>query len=159
MKTNIKILFLHGKEGTPEGTKSTFLVSSGYLVISPALPKDDWELSMRRAEDSFIAHKPDVVIGSSRGGAIACALDTGNIPKVLIAPAYKHFGGYITDIDKTTTILHCKSDDIVLYSGSVELEDTYGCNLIECGDNHRMSDKGALEKLLEVVKRIVNENR
>ena len=158
MKTNIKILFLHGKEGSPEGSKATFLKSHGFYIIAPSLPKDNWELSMRRAKANLLL-EPDIVVGSSRGGAIACALDTGNIPKVLIAPAYKHLGDCITNVDKTTTILHCKTDDIVLYSGSVELEETYGCNLIECGENHRMSNEGALEKLLEVVKRIVNESR
>ena len=158
MKTNIKILFLHGKEGTPEGSKPTYLKAHGFYIIAPYLPKDNWELSMRRAKANLLL-EPDIVVGSSRGGAIACAINTGTIPIVLIAPAYKHFGGYITDIDKTTTILHCKTDDIVLYSDSVKLEETYGCNLIECGENHRMSDEGALEKLLEVVKRIVNESR
>ena len=51
---DIKILFLHGLEGNPEGSKPTFLKQEGYRVIAPSLPKNDWELSVARAEDYFI---------------------------------------------------------------------------------------------------------
>ena len=88
---DLKVMFLHGMEGTPEGTKPTFLKRNGYRVLAPVLPKDNFELSLARAKDTFENFWPDIVVGSSRGGAIACALDTGDVPKILIAPAYKKF--------------------------------------------------------------------
>lgn len=153
---NIKILFLHGKEGTPEGSKPTFLRAKGHWVIAPVLPKDDWGLSIRRAKDCLDAFKPDIVVGSSRGGAIACALETGKTPKILIAPAWKHFDVKNPRVDSTTTILHCAMDDLVKYGDSTVLEETYGCNLVTCGSGHRMSDDHALSHLFMEIKRAVS---
>ena len=95
--------------------------------------------------------EPDFVVGSSRGGAIAAAIPTAEVPKILIAPAWKKFT--VTDpiVDTTTTILHCEDDDLVSFADSVDLKRGYGCELIECGLNHRMSDKEALENLLSVI--------
>ena len=150
---NVKVLFLHGKEGTPEGTKPTFLKKAGYRVIAPSLPMDDFELSLTRAKDTFENFKPDIVVGSSRGGAVAAALDTGDIPKILIAPAWKKFGVKNPLVDKTTIVLHYAEDDLVPYEDSIELctpekGEFFGPTLTECGENHRMSDKGALQHLL-----------
>jgi len=149
---DLKVMFLHGMEGTPEGTKPTFLKRNGYRVLAPVLPKDNFELSLARAKDTFENFWPDIVVGSSRGGAIACALDTGDVPKILIAPAYKKFRVKDPIIDKTTTILHCINDEIVEFEQSRELEENYGCELINCGVCHRMSDEGALNELLKAVK-------
>jgi len=148
-----KVLFLHGMEGTPEGTKPTFLKKMGYRVIAPALPKDNFELSLARAKDTFENFKPDIVIGSSRGGALATALDTGDIPKILIAPAWKKFHVKDPLVNKDTVILHCADDDLVPYEDSVKLctpkeGEFFGPTLTECGENHRMSDNGALQHLL-----------
>ncbi|OUU74584.1 MAG: hypothetical protein CBC29_07340 [Methylococcaceae bacterium TMED69] len=148
---DIKIMFLHGLEGTPEGSKPTFLKGEGYRVVAPALPKDDWELSVRRAEDCFLNFRPDIVVGSSRGGAIAAAFPTGHVPKILIAPAWKKFRLKNLHVENTTTVLHCKNDELVEYTDSERLQDL-GCRLIECGTCHRMSDPHALEELLKTVK-------
>ena len=152
-KKNLKILFLHGKEGTPEGSKPTFLRAKGHWVIAPVLPKDDWDLSIRRAKDCLEAFKPDIVVGSSRGGAVACSLDTGDVPKILIAPAYRHFGVEEPFVDETTTILHCPKDDLVMYKDSHDLT-ALGAKLITCGQSHRMSDEHALSNLLDTVNRL-----
>ena len=148
-----KVLFLHGMEGTPEGTKPTYLKKMGYRVIAPVLPKDNFELSLQRARDAFENFEPDIVVGSSRGGAIATALKTGETPKVLIAPAWKKFGVTDLNVDKTTVVLHCADDDLVPYEDSVELTkpedgEFFGPTLTECGENHRMSDEEALQHLL-----------
>tara|TARA_B100000212_G_C27341389_1_gene519377 strand:+ start:934 stop:1428 length:495 start_codon:yes stop_codon:yes gene_type:complete len=149
----MKVLFLHGMEGTPEGTKPAFLKKAGFRVIAPALPKNDFELSLARAKDTFENFKPDIVVGSSRGGALASALDTGDIPKILIAPAWKKFGVKNPLVNKETVILHCADDDLVPYEDSIELAkpkdgEYFGPTLTECGENHRMSDDEALQRLL-----------
>jgi pimeloyl-ACP methyl ester carboxylesterase len=151
----MKILFLHGKEGSPRGKKVSFLVGKGYQVVAPDLPKDDWEGSIQHALSCLEVYKPDVIIGSSRGGAVACELDV-TIPKILIAPAYlKFFSSPRPFVDESTTVLHCLFDDIVDYADSVRLEELYGCRLIPCGKNHRMSDDNALENILNEVKTIL----
>ena len=152
--TKHTILFLHGKEGTPTGTKPTFLENNGYRVLAPSLPKNDWQLSCERAKEYIRDFKPDAIVGSSRGGALACGLET-SIPKILIAPAYKKFGVTNPQVNHQTNILHCLTDDLVDYNDSVELKDIYDCKLIRCGLNHRMSDKLALENLLIVLEDIL----
>jgi hypothetical protein len=153
MSKKLKILFLHGKEGTPEGSKPTFMREKGHWVIAPVLPKDDWALSLRRAYNCLDAFKPDVIVGSSRGGAIACALEA-IVPKILIAPAYNKFHVKNPVVDETTTILHCADDDLVSYEDSCILEEAFGCNLIACGENHRMSDNDALNELLYALTKV-----
>ena len=153
MTDKLKILFLHGKEGTPEGTKPTTMRANGHWVIAPVLPKDDWALSLRRAYNCLDAFKPDVVVGSSRGGAIACALETV-APKILIAPAYNSFHVKNPVVDETTIILHCADDDLVSYEDSCILEEAFGCNLIACGEDHRMSDNDALNELLYALTKV-----
>ena len=37
-----KILFLHGLESQPGGTKPAFLVKHGFEVLNPSLPKNDF---------------------------------------------------------------------------------------------------------------------
>jgi len=70
-----KILFLHGLESKPGGTKPTFLERNGYEVIQPLLDKNDFQGSVNTAKRYYDETKPDVIVGSSRGGAIAMAKD------------------------------------------------------------------------------------
>ena len=71
----MKVLFLHGLESVPGGTKPKHLESLGHQVLNPALLKDNFEESVQIAQKVFDKEKPDVVVGSSRGGAVAMALD------------------------------------------------------------------------------------
>ena len=63
----MKILFLHGKESGPGGTKPTYLAEHGCTVINPALPKDDFDASVRIAQAAFDEHAPEVVVGALHG--------------------------------------------------------------------------------------------
>ena len=42
----MKILFLHGLESKPGGTKAKVLAEAGHEIFNPALPKDSFEESM-----------------------------------------------------------------------------------------------------------------
>ena len=112
-----------------------------------------------RAIDTFNNFQPDIVIGSSRGGAIASYIDTADISKILVAPAWSKFGVTSPLVNETTTILHSKQDNLVQLEDSFALVEHYGCKLIECGIGHRMSDEEALQELLKVVLLITNANR
>jgi hypothetical protein len=88
----MKILFLHGWQSTPGGVKPTFLKFHGHEVLNPALPDDDFDEAVRIAQAEFDRHRPDVVLGSSRGGAVAMNINTGDTPLVLLCPAWKRWG-------------------------------------------------------------------
>ena len=83
-----KILFLHGLESKPGGSKAVFLKSLGYEVLNPWLPANNFKKSLEIAQNS-LKEDPDIIVGSSRGGALALALEIHNVPLILIAPAWK----------------------------------------------------------------------
>ena len=84
-----EILFLHGWQSTPGGIKPTYLKDHGHEVLNPALPDDDFDAAVRIAQAEFDRHQPDVVVGSSRGGAVAMNINSGSTPLVLLCPAWK----------------------------------------------------------------------
>src|SRR5580700_6195234 len=73
----MKILFLHGWQSVPGGVKPTFLAQHGHSVINLKLPDEDFAVAVRIAQEEFDRHQPDVVVGSSRGGAVAMNIRCG----------------------------------------------------------------------------------
>jgi len=154
----MKILFLHGWQSTPGGVKPTYLKDHGHEVLNPALPDDDFDAAVRIAQAEFDRHHPDVVVGSSRGGAVAMNIDAGSTPLVLMCPAWKHWGTAKT-VKPGTVILHSKADDVVSFSDSVELVRNCGLpseSLIEVGTEHRLADSESLAKMVEAVGRVTS---
>ncbi len=151
----MKVLFLHGYGSDPNGIRPTFLKESGYEVVHPALPDDDFEASLRVAQQAFDRAQPDVVVGSSRGGGIAMNIDSGDVPLVLIAPGWRKWGT-ATTVKPGTVILHSDNDDVVPIEGSRELLRRSGLSddhLVVAGENHRMVDKAAFDALLAAIER------
>ena len=88
----MRILFLHGWKSVPGGVKPTFLAQHGHEVINPKLPDEDFEEAVRIAQAEFDNHQPDVVVGSSRGGAVAMNIESGTARLVLLCPAWRKEG-------------------------------------------------------------------
>ena len=92
----MKILFLHGWTSVPGGLKPTYLEDAGHEVLNPALPDEDFEESLRIAETEYVAHLPDLIVGSSRGGAVAMNMKSDATPLVLLCPAWTKWGSATT---------------------------------------------------------------
>lgn len=157
MTATPRILYLHGLHSKPGGVKPTFLRSIGVDVINPHLPDEDFEESVARARLAFEANRPEVVVGSSRGGAVALALPTGEVPVVLIAPAWKRWGdsGEV-EARPGTVILHSEGDEVIPLADSRELARRSGlpAGAVEVvGDDHNMTDPAAFEALRAAVER------
>lgn len=151
----MKILYLHGWNSVVGGVKPTYLKSHGYEVIEPALDHEDFQAALRTAQAAFDQHQPDVVVGSSRGGAVAVNLDSGSARLVLICPAWKKWGNAVS-VKPGTKILHSRADDVVPFEDSVELTTKSGLPssaLIEVGQDHRLADLESLEAFLRAVER------
>jgi alpha-beta hydrolase superfamily lysophospholipase len=101
----MKILFLHGWYSVVGGVKPTYLKNAGHEVINPALDDDDFDLAVRTAQAEYDQHQPDVIVGSSRGGAVAINIQTKDTPLVLLCPAWKNWGTART-IKPNSVILH-----------------------------------------------------
>jgi predicted esterase YcpF (UPF0227 family) len=150
----MKVLFLHGKESGPGGTKAKFLVERGFMVINPALPKDDFEASIRIAQAAFDEHNPTVVVGSSRGGAVAMNINSGNAGLVLLAPAWRKWGSAKT-IKSQTRVIHSRQDEIIPFADSeVLVASSPNTVLVEIGDDHRLSTSEPLTAMLEAVRKV-----
>ncbi len=144
----MKILFLHGWHSVPGGVKPTYLTDHGHTVINPALDDDDFEAAVRTAQAEFDKHQPEVVVGSSRGGAVAMNINSGNAKLALLCPAWKNWGTAKTVIPDTV-ILHSRDDDVIPFSDSEELARNSGATLIEVGSDHRLADPEPLAAMLK----------
>ncbi|HET6328070.1 MAG TPA: alpha/beta hydrolase [Planctomycetaceae bacterium] len=146
----MKILFLHGWQSVPGGVKPTYLAQHGHEVINPALPDEDFAEAVRIAQAEFDRHRPDVIVGSSRGGAVAMNLESGDTPLVLLCPAWRRFGSANT-VKGNTMILHSRGDEVIPFAESEELvrkSRLPASVLIEVGTDHRLADLGSLEAML-----------
>jgi hypothetical protein len=146
----MKILFLHGWRSVPGGVKPTFLIRHGHEVINPKLPDEDFSEALRIAQAKFDRHRPDAVVGSSRGAAVAMNLDSGDTRLVLLCPAWKKHGS-ARRVKPGTVILHSRADDVVPFADSEELVRNSGLPasaLVEVGTDHRLADPEPLATML-----------
>src|SRR3954453_12299542 len=116
----MKILFLHGWQSVPGGVKPTFLAQHGHEVLNPKLPDEDFTEAVRIAQAEFDRHQPQVVVGSSRGGAVAMNIHSGEAKLVLLCPAWKRHGTART-LKPGSVVLHSRADDMVPFADSEEL--------------------------------------
>src|SRR5205809_4660065 len=152
----MKVLFLHGWQSVPGGVKPTYLKDHGHEVINPKLPDDDINEAVRIAQAEFDKHQPQVVVGSSRGGAVAMNIDSGEAKLVLLCPAWKSHGTART-VKPGTVILHSRADDVVPFGDSEELVRNSGLPataLVEVGSDHRLADSEPLAALLAACERL-----
>jgi alpha-beta hydrolase superfamily lysophospholipase len=149
------VLFLHGWNSKVGGVKPTYLAEHGHTVINPPLPDDDFAESVRIAQAEFDRHHPGVIVGSSRGGAVAMNVDAKGARLVLLCPAWKKWGSAAT-VKPGTMILHSEADDVVPIANSRELVARSGLPataLIIVGIDHRLADPEPLAALLLAVER------
>jgi hypothetical protein len=146
----MKVLFLHGWQSVPGGVKPTFLARHGHEVINPKLPDEDFEAAVRIAQAEFDRHLPQAVVGSSRGGAVAMNINSGDTPLVLLCPAWRKWGTART-VKPGTVILHSRADDVVPFANSEELVRNSclpASALVEVGGDYWLADKEPLAAML-----------
>jgi len=142
----MKLFFLHGGQSTPGGIKPTYL--KGHEVLNPALPDDDFDEAVRIAQAEFDRGKPDVVVGSSRGGA---AMNKTGAQR--LCPAWKRWGT-ATTVKPGTVVLHSQADEAIPFADSQELLRNSGLPesaLIVVGHEHRLADPESLAMMLAAV--------
>ena len=140
MNKNKQILFLHGWS-SDGGTKTMFLRGAGYDVTTPALSDLCFWRAVSQARSAYDDLQPDVLVGSSRGAAVAMNLDAKHTPMVLLAPAWKSWGK-ATSIKNAASciIIHSPKDDLVPFSDTLELsQNSPGVAVIPGGIDHRLN--------------------
>ncbi len=94
-----------------------------------------------------------MVVGSSRGGAVAINIDAGRTPLVLIAPAWRRWGT-TTTVKAGTIILHAEADDVIPIADSralLEASSLPETSLIVVGRDHNMVDDAAFRALVDAI--------
>jgi predicted esterase len=140
----LRVLFIHGLEGSPQGAKARFLAQR-FDATTPAMDTSDFPGCVRLQARHVHEFHPDVVVGSSFGGAVALALvrdGTWRGPTVLLAPAVRHCGVPAeVPAGIAVTIVHGTADDVVDISASRTLARTGSpglVELLEVSDGHRL---------------------
>lgn len=152
----MKILFLHGWHSVPGGVKPSYLIQHGHEVLNPALSDDDWDEAVRTAQAEYDRCRPDVIVGSSRGGAIAMNLASGSTPLVLLCPAWRRWGT-ATTVKPGTILLHSEADDVIPIADSRELvraSELPESALVVVGTDHRLADPEPLQAMMEACERV-----
>ena len=84
-----RVQFIHGLEGSPQGTKAQ-LLAQHFRTCTPAMDTRDFEASLGVQAEALSAFRPDVLVGSSFGAALAVELLTRDLwrgPTLLLAQA------------------------------------------------------------------------
>ncbi len=153
-----RILYLHGRESTPNAGKAQLLRAAGHEVVGPQLDDaDDLGASIATAEamlaDLLAGEGVDLIVGSSRGGGVAVGMDARGVPRLLLCPAWRNFGRTET-VPPGTRILHAAADDLVPLEDSRELLARSGLPesaVRVAGEGHRLNDPVASAALLAMV--------
>jgi len=149
-----KILFLHGwfSDGS---SKTFFLMSQGYKVLTPRLGNFSYKNSIKIAQKAYEEFNPDLIIGSSRGGSVALDLNVNqNVPLILLAPAYKFFRKSSDTNHKNIIVLHSKTDDLIPFKDSVEFCDKNNVKLYQAGVDHQLNCNSAKKCLKEILNKL-----
>lgn len=155
--TTRTILFLHGKESGPTGTKARWLAER-FAAVTPAIDTSEFERAYLQARDAVSAAKPSLVIGSSYGGALLLRLMHDEVftgPAIFIAQA-----GVKLDVAATlpkgarAILIHGDADDVVPIEGSrILAASSANAEMWEVkGGDHRLSailEDGTLARAIE----------
>ena len=139
MNTNRqKVLFLHGWFSTG-AVKTLFMRSLGYNVLTPRLSNWFFGRAVKTAKQSYDQFGPVVVVGSSRGGAVAMNIDVEGTPLILLAPAWRHFGR-VDRLKPNCIVIHSPHDETIPFSDSVLLcERSPEAVLVAEGQDHKLN--------------------
>ena len=155
----IRVHFIHGLEGSPSGAKAR-LLARHFDAVAPAMDTSDFEGCVAQHAALLAQGRgPDVLAGSSFGGAVAVALLqrghwTG--PTLLLAQAALHYGlPAELPTGVPVWIVHGRGDAVVPPVHSRRLAakgDPERVRLIEVDDDHSLHASVADGSLVDWVR-------
>jgi hypothetical protein len=156
----MRVLFIHGQESGPQGTKAR-LLAAHFEARTPQMDTQRFEDCVRQIAREIEAFQPDVVVGSSFGGAVAVALLQRGLwsgPTLLLAQAAAELGVPLRlPEDVPVWIVHGTRDDVVPIASSLMLARSGSperVRLVEVHDDHRLSATVASGRLVALVREL-----
>lgn len=146
----IEVIFSHGKEGSPHGSKSKVInkICEANNVKFTTIDYQNCNTTNERVEllKSKIKDSTNklILVGSSMGGYVStvCSNKYDSLGLFLIAPAL-YLDGYDIRVynskAKYITVRHGWDDDIIPVENSIKFCKMHNCNLTIDYDDHRMS--------------------
>jgi len=157
--SQLRVQFAHGLESSPHGNKAR-LLAQHFLTETPAMNTRDFESCVALHAGTLMRFRPDVLVGSSFGGAVAVALLERGLyrgPTLLLAQAavlYRPAARLPQGV--RVLLVHAPQDEVVPFAGSRQLAATGSPGLVELlerEDDHALSRLVASGELIELVKR------
>jgi predicted esterase len=163
---SLRVQFIHGLESSPNGSKAR-LFAAHFEALTPAMDTSDFEGCVLTQAEAVASFKPDVLVGSSFGGAVAVALLQRKLwsgPTLLLAQAALYYQleprfGLERRLPENArvTLVHAIEDEIVPVDHSRELAATGVppelVELCEVHDDHALSQLVQSGKLIDYVVR------
>ena len=156
----LRVQFIHGLEGSPHGSKAQFLAEH-FDTLTPAMDTRDFAGCVALHARTIDEFRPEVLVGSSFGGAVAVALLAAGKwhgPTLLLAPAHRHFGvNESLPSGVAVIIVHGTRDDVVDIEGSRGLARSSSAEwaeLLELDDDHRLESLVTSGRLAELVREV-----
>lgn len=157
MRSPIRVQFAHGLESSAHGEKARYFAEH-FDACTPAMDTSDFESCVAVHAGTLMSFKPDVLVGSSFGGAVVVALLMRKLwrgPTLLLAQAALHYNPAAQLPAGVPVVLaHGLEDEIVPLDHSRRLAATApgSATVVEYQAGHRLSElivNGELAKLVE----------
>jgi len=158
--SRLRVQFAHGLESSPQGDKARRLAQH-FDTETPAMNTRDFESCVALHAGTSMRFQPDVLVGSSFGGAVAVALLERRLyrgPTLLLAQAaLKYRPEARLPQGVRVLLVHAPQDEVVPIAGSRQLAASGTpelVELIEREDNHALSKLVQSGELISLVERL-----
>jgi hypothetical protein len=155
--TRLRVHFIHGLESSPQGAKARFFAEH-FDAVTPSMDTSDFDASVAVQARALADRPPDVLVGSSFGGAVAVELVARGAwrgPTLLLAQAAFKLGRARALAPGVPVLLvHGTRDEVIPVEDSRALAGTGTpaiVRLLEVDDDHRLQtlvDSGRLAELV-----------
>jgi pimeloyl-ACP methyl ester carboxylesterase len=154
----LRVQFIHGLEGSPQGAKAR-LFARHFTALTPAMDTTNFEGCVALQRRALVSFAPDVLVGSSFGGAVALALLQRGLwrgPTLLLAQAALRLGlPARLPADVPVWLVHGTGDGLIDVEDSRRLAASGApgwVRLIEVADDHSLRRMVETGELVSVVR-------
>jgi alpha/beta superfamily hydrolase len=160
-----RVQFIHGLEGSPQGAKAR-LFAQHFTALTPVMKTHDFAACVDVQAATLESFRPDVLVGSSFGGAVALTLLQRGLwhgPTLLLAQAALRQGlSPFLPEGVPVWLVHGVHDDVVDIEDSRTLARTGTpalVRLIEADDDHSLHGMVGSGRLVEIVRELFEVSR